>query len=105
MIHGIVQAGTILPLEPIPPDWDDGQRVVIELTADVSGDERARIEQWYADLEALGPAQYEPGEREAIEKFMADADREAKEFMRRSWARFDDALPARHQSPKRPAER
>lgn len=89
MIHGVIQDGTILPLDPIPPEWGDGRQVVIEAAGEDSLDERAKIEKWYADLEALGPAQYEPGEREVIDKIMADADREAKEYVRRSWAHFE----------------
>lgn len=105
MIHGVVQDGTILPLDPIPPEWGDGRPLVIEAAGAVSVDERLEIDRRYAELEALGPAQYEPGEREAIEKVMADADREAKEYVRRSWAHFDDALPAGHEPPQRGPER
>jgi len=101
MIHGVIQDGTILPLDPIPQEWGEGLKVVIEAEAGAATDERARIEQWFAALEALGPAQYEPGEREAIERFMADADRDAKESTRRSWARFDDTVPPGHQPSER----
>ena len=101
MIHGVIQDGTILPLDPIPQEWGEGLEVVIEAAPGGATDERARIEQWFAALEALGPAQYEPGEREAIDRFMSDADHDAKESMRRSWARFDDALPPGHKSPER----
>ncbi len=97
MIHGVIQNGTILPLDPIPQEWSEGVEVVIEAAPRAAADERARIEQWFAALEALGPAQYEPGERETIERFMSDADRDAKESMRRSWARFDDAVSAGHE--------
>jgi len=100
MIHGVVHDGAILALDPIPADWD-GRSVVIEAAANVPNDERAEIEKWYGELEALGPAQYEPGEREAIEKVMAEADREAKEYVKRSWARFDDVLSAGHEPPER----
>jgi hypothetical protein len=99
MIHGVIQDGTIQPLEPIPPEWGDGRRVVIESEGGAPADERDAIERWFAELEALGPARYEPGEREQIERLMADADREAKEYVKRSWAGFDDTVPARHQSP------
>lgn len=103
MINGVVQDGAIVPLDPIPEDWVDGLRVLIEAATDVDADEQAEIERWFADLSALGPARYEPGEREAIERLMEDADREAKESMGRSWARFHDALPAGHEPPQRGA--
>jgi hypothetical protein len=104
MIHGKVQDGAILPLDPIPADWD-GQDVIIEAAVDKLADEEAEIERWYAELQALGPAQHEPGERDAVQKAMAEADREAKEYVRRTWARFDDTLPAGYESPERGTER
>ena len=99
MIHGVIQDGTILPLDPIPQDWTEGKEVVIEAAPGVEFENRAHIEQWFATMEALGPAQYQPGEREAIERFWATSDQDAKEAMKRSWARFDDDVPPRHQSP------
>jgi hypothetical protein len=104
VIHGVIQAGTIVPLDPIPADWD-GRQVVIEPAAVTAREECAEIERWYAELAALGPAQYEPGEREAVERLLSEADREAKEYVRRSWARFDAAVPAGHQSPERGDQR
>ena len=91
MIHGVVQEGTILALEPVPADWN-GREVTIEAAAETLGEDRAAIERWYAEMEALGPAQYEAGEREAIERVMAEADGEAKEQMKRTWACFDDVV-------------
>lgn len=105
MIHGVVQHGGILPLDPLPAEWGDGRHVVIEDAGEVAPDERAEIEQWYADIETLGPAQYGPGERAALDNMLSEADREAKDSVRRSWVRFDDALPARHQPPQRGDQR
>lgn len=105
MIHGIVQDGTIVPLDPISPEWGDGRHVVIDDAREGPVEQRSQIESWYANLEALGPAQYEPGERAAIEKIMADADREAKEYVRRTWAPINGVLFAGHQPPERGAER
>jgi hypothetical protein len=74
MIHGVIQQGVIQPLEPIPADWD-GQEVTIEAAPGANGDDRAEIERWHAELEKLGPAQYEPGEREAFEAVLAGQSR------------------------------
>lgn len=101
MIHGVIQDGKILPLDPLPQEWIEGLEVVIEAAPGTAGDERIQIEEWFAAFEALGPAQYEPGEREAIDRFMSEADHDAKDSMRKSWARFDDALPPGHKSPER----
>jgi len=102
MIHGVVQDGAILPLDPIPAEWD-GRQVIIEAAGDLPPEERAEIERWYAEMEALGPALYEPGERATIERILTEADREAKEAVRRSWARFDDIIPAGYEPPERGA--
>lgn len=104
MIHGVVRDGEIVPLDPIPAEWGDGREVFIEATGKIASDERAEIERWHAKLAALGPAQYKEGEREAIEQFMLDADREAKESMKRSWARFNGDISSRHKPPERGAE-
>lgn len=104
MIHGIVQDGEIVPLDPIPVEWGDGRYVVIDVAGEPTVDDRAEIDRWYANLIALGPAHYEPGEREVIEQLMNHADREAKESMKRSWSRFNGPLSTGHEPPERSAE-
>jgi hypothetical protein len=69
-----------------------------------TGEECREVEDWYARLEGLGAAQFEAGERGKIDRFMADADREAKESMRRSWSHFDGVLPPGHKPSKRRAQ-
>lgn len=104
MIHGVVQEGVIQPLEPIPAEWD-GRAVTIEAAPEATIDDRAEIERWYAALETLGPAQYASGEREAVDKALAEADREAKDYVRRTWARFDGIVSSVHESSQRRVER
>ncbi len=104
MIHGVVKGNEILPIDPIPPEWADGRHVVIEAAEAPAADDLEEIESWFANLAKLGPARYEPGEREAIERLMQDADWEAKESMRRSWAKFHGTVPPGHQSPQRGTE-
>ena len=41
------------------------------------------LDEWYRELDRLGPAQYEPGEREQIRALLAEADAHAKELVRR----------------------
>lgn len=106
MIHGVIHDGAIVPLDPLPPEWVEGREVVIEAASEASPDDPVRIEAWFAEMQAIGPLQSEPGEREAIEKFMAEADREAKDQVRRSWARFNgDSLSPGHEPPQRDPER
>ncbi|MBW3542640.1 MAG: hypothetical protein KY476_20445 [Planctomycetes bacterium] len=42
-----------------------------------------RLDAWYEELQRLGPAEYDPGEREEIARLMKEADRESKEHVRR----------------------
>ena len=48
-IKAIVRDGRIQPLEPLPPDWAEGQELVIEEPD--SGETAAEIEQWAKELE------------------------------------------------------
>jgi hypothetical protein len=43
----------------------------------------ADVERWYEELQALGVAQYEPGEKGRIEAVMREADEQAKAHVRR----------------------
>ena len=79
-IRAVVRDGTIYPLEPLPEDWHDGQEVQVEPSPP---DDPEEIERWYAELKALSPAQYDPGERERIDAIMAQADEQQKAIVRR----------------------
>jgi hypothetical protein len=80
MIRAVVQNGLIFPLEPLPVDWIEGRIVVVENPESGAADD---LDEWYRELERLGPAQYEPGEREQVRILMAEADAHAKELVRR----------------------
>ena len=49
-IRAIVRNGSIHPLEPLPPDWAEGQELVIE-EPDL-GEGATAIEHWAKELEA-----------------------------------------------------
>ncbi len=80
MIRAIVQNGLIRPLDPLPVEWAEGRMVVIEDSDSGISDD---LDEWYRELNRLGPAQYEPGEREQIRALLAEADVRAKELVRR----------------------
>jgi hypothetical protein len=80
MIRGVVQDGLIRPLDPLPPDWAEGCMVIVEEAEPSTSDD---LEEWYQELQRLGPAQYDPGERDQIRAIWAEADAQAKEFVRR----------------------
>jgi hypothetical protein len=80
MIRGVVQDGLIRPLDPLPPDWAEGHMVIVEEVESSTSDD---LDEWYQGLQRLGPAQYDPGEREQIRAIWAEADAQAKEIVRR----------------------
>jgi len=59
MIRAVVQNGLIRPLEPLPAEWTEGRRVVVEDADSTSVED---LEGWCRELQRLGPAEYEPGE-------------------------------------------
>ncbi len=81
MIRAVIQNGEIRALEPLPAGWSDGRQVIVEEAAGVPADD---LEEWYRELQALGPAQYEPGERERVRAILDEADAQAKASVRRA---------------------
>jgi hypothetical protein len=80
MIRAILQNGPIHPLDPIPSEWTEGRQVIVEdAFAASSGD----LEEWYCELQGLGPAQYEPGEFDRVQSILKEADALAKDAVRR----------------------
>jgi hypothetical protein len=45
------------------------------------------LEAWYRELVELGPARYEPGERDRVQAIFDDADAQAKAVVRKSCSR------------------
>lgn len=82
MIRAIVNDGKIEPLDPLPADWKDGRELRVELSDDENESPEA-LSECVTQLSRLGTAQYEPGEREAIDELMLKADQEAKAHVRR----------------------
>jgi hypothetical protein len=80
MIHAIIQNGQIHPLDPLLADWTEGRQVIIEESESTSSSD---LDEWYRELQELGPAQYEPGEWERVQATLAEADEQAKALVRR----------------------
>jgi hypothetical protein len=80
MIRAVIQNGEIRALEPLPAEWTDGRHLVVE---DTSGAPTDDLEACYRELVELGPAQYEPGERDRVQAILDDADAQAKAVVRR----------------------
>ena len=80
MIRAIIQNGQIHPLDPLPAEWTEGRQVIVEDAESASSDD---LDEWYRELQGLGPAQYEPGEWEQVQETLAEADEMAKAMSRR----------------------
>ncbi|HEY3242941.1 MAG TPA: hypothetical protein VGM03_06265 [Phycisphaerae bacterium] len=83
MIRAIYRNGLIYPVEPVPPEWSDGQEVRVELDYEEPSDDPEDIDRWDAEWRAVGPFQYEPGERERVRAVLEEADALAKACVRR----------------------
>jgi len=80
VIRAVVQNGLIRPVEPLPAEWNEGRQVIVEDADFTSAEE---LEGWYRELQRLGPAQYEPGERQQVQAVLNEADEQAKALVRR----------------------
>lgn len=80
MIRAIIQDGQIHPLDPIPAEWTEGRQVIVEDAESAPPDD---LEEWYRELQELGPARFEPGEWERVRATLAEADEMAKAMVRR----------------------
>jgi hypothetical protein len=81
-IKAILRDGRIQPLEPLPPDWTEGQELVIEEPD--WGETAAEIEQWAKELEA-STARIPVEEHELLESALEEIERESKDAVRREW--------------------
>lgn len=79
MIRAIIQNGEIRPIDPLPPDWRDGREVIVEEAERASTDD---LDEWFRALQLLGPAQYDPGEREQVQMLLNEADEQARALVR-----------------------
>jgi hypothetical protein len=51
MPKAVLKNGVISPVEPLPPEWADGQELRVEAAADEDEDED--LEAWYNEFQAL----------------------------------------------------
>jgi hypothetical protein len=81
MLKAVVNHGEIHPLEPLPPDWQEGQRLRVE-KADEDEVPIAEIDRDFAILTAMCQ-ESDPAEEEQLERALQEARRQAKEQVRR----------------------
>ena len=81
-IKAILRDGHIQPLEPLPPDWEDGQELLVE-PPDVVG-EKNEIDRWAQDLNAAA-AEVPLEEHEQLNRAFGQIEQESKDSVRREW--------------------
>lgn len=82
MIRAVMRNGSIEPVDPLPLQWVDGKMLNVTEANQVETD-TASFDVWWTEWERLGSARYEQGEREAIQRMMDEADRQAKDMVAR----------------------
>jgi len=79
MVRAILEDGVIRPLERLPPHWTEGQELLIDEAGVPSPQE---LEVWSREVEELAAA-IPPEDFELLDEALAEADREAKSYVRR----------------------
>ena len=75
MVQAQIRRGRIKLAGPIPPEWE-GQTV--KITTMTPDDPLQDLEERLAALHALGPMEFEPGEKEAIANALAQLNHASK---------------------------
>ncbi len=83
MIRAIVRNGTIELLGPLPVDWREGRKLVIEEAAESAVGE-ASVETWAEDVEAA-MAEIPSEDHDLFEAALAEHEKESKDYVRRQW--------------------
>lgn len=83
MTRAVLQKGVIYPLEPLPPDWEDGIEVNVEkIPARIANGSPAHpTEQWMDEVEACA-AHIPEEEDERLGASLAQIRQQAKELAR-----------------------
>lgn len=81
-IKAILRDGVIQPVDPIPPEWVNGQELVVEEPAQTKS--AAEIAAWERELEE-SVAQIPAEEHQRFLRALEEGERESKESVRREW--------------------
>ena len=82
MIRAILKNGLIRPAEPLPPDWQDGQELLVDRPGPSSNAED--IERWARELDE-GASAITAEDATALERALGEIERESKDAVRREW--------------------
>ena len=83
-IKAILRDGVIQPDEPLPPDWGDGQELIVE--GPKNGRAEAEVARWAEELDEAA-AGIPREEHDRFPWALDEIERESKEAVRREWSR------------------
>ena len=81
MPRAVVKNGLIVPVDPLPSEWTEGKEVWVQETLEV-GENQANDDHWLEDLNAM-MAENDAEDFKKLEEALRDADRLAKDWVRR----------------------
>ena len=81
-IKAILSHGVIKPIEPLPPEWADGQELVIEGLKKDRAD--LEIDQWAREMDTA-TAQISSEEHDRFLQALDEIEVESKEAVRKQW--------------------
>lgn len=79
MIRARVHQGRVEIREPVPAEWEGQDVKIIPMTPD--DEPLPDLEERLAALQALGPMEFGPGERELAARLLAEQDRPSRAAM------------------------
>ena len=83
MIKAVLRGGVIYPIESIPPEWVDGKELFVDEGEPPAPRTSEEITQWRKELDATAAQLDDPREWDVMEATLAEADKQAKAFVRR----------------------
>jgi hypothetical protein len=83
MIKAVLRDGLIHPTESLPPGWKDGKELLVQEAEIAPPQTSAEITRWREEIDAAAAELDDAAEWEALEATLAEADRQAKDFVRR----------------------
>jgi len=78
MIRARVREGRVVTQDPIPEEWEGQSVKIVPMTPD---NPLPDLEERLVALAALGPTEFDPGEREGAARLLADQDRASRADM------------------------
>jgi hypothetical protein len=82
MVRALFKNGRIEPVDPLPPEWTEGQQLLVDVCA--PSDDPAEIDRWARELEE-GAAGISAEDARELERALEEVERQSKEAVRREW--------------------